>query len=329
LKKIFEDIYSFILPIPFKLSPELTLYFIDGEKPALIDTGLGDPGSLDIIYSELNSINKNIKDISLIINTHEHIEHFGGDKKLREVSGAPVAASSEAAIKIENSQKINLKLKEHLSRYDPELAREFRAEIDFDLKIDESRVDIILKEDDIIDTGRVKLRVISTPGHAPGHICLYDEDRKLLFTGDHIIAGGSTFVGYDYREIVSQKIVNIFNNEYDKLDNLTLYIESLKKLQLLDLDQILPSHGDPIKYPYKKLEQEIGKKERRSRMFLNTLEKKNEISLKELTARVYGRKNNGLIHRGSALGYLARFNRSGIIETVMRSDDLYLRIKNS
>ncbi len=328
MKKICDHIYSFILPLPFATTPKLNIYYIDGKRPALIDTGLGDLHSIEIIKTKLKEIKKDIKDISIIVNTHEHIEHFGGDRKLREISGGKVTASSIAAPIIENSQKINRHLKNYLSHFEPDLAGEFKESIDDDLKIEESKVDVLVDNGDIIDTGSVKLHVIATPGHTLGHICLYDKSRKLLFAGDHIISKKSTFVGYDYREILSHRIVDVFNKNFKEPDNLSLYIDSIKKLQSLDINIILPGHGEPITDPYKKLEQEIKKKERRSHMFIKVLEKKSEISLKELTAKVYGSKSNSLIHCGSALGYLARLNKSGIIEAKMKRDDLYLRLKD-
>lgn len=329
MKKNFKDIYSLTLPLPFSTTPKLNIYYIDGTKPALIDSGLGDLKSIELISSKLNRIGKNIKDISTIVNTHEHIEHFGGDRKIQEISGASVAASSIAAPIIENSQKINRQLKNYLKHFEPELADELNYSIDYDLKIEESKVDTFLEDGDIIDTGSVKLRVIHTPGHTLGHICLYCEERKALFTGDHIISKGSTFVGYDYREIATQRIVNVFNKRYMEPDNLSLYIESLQKLLSLDMDIILPSHGEPITDPYKKLEQEIKKKDRRSHIFLRVLKNTTgEISLKNLTAKVYGNNSKSLIHCGSALGYLARLNKSGIIEAEMKRDDLYLRLKD-
>jgi glyoxylase-like metal-dependent hydrolase (beta-lactamase superfamily II) len=327
LKKIFKDIYSFVLPLPFSDTPKLNIYFIDGHNPAIIDTGLGDLKSIELISLKLQEINRSIKDISTIINTHEHIEHYGGDKKLRGISGATVAASSIAAPTIENSQKINRHLKNYLQHYEPDLADEFNESIDDDLEIDESTVDRRLEDGEIIDTGSVKLSVIHTPGHTLGHICLYNEEHKALFAGDNIITKRSTFVGYDYREIVTQRIVDVFNVKFNEPDNLSLYIESIQKMQLLNLNIILPSHGDPITDPYKKLEQEIKKKDRRSGMFLKVLEVNKDISLKELTSKVYGRTKKSLVHCGSALGYLARLNKSGIIEAEMKRDDLYLRLK--
>jgi glyoxylase-like metal-dependent hydrolase (beta-lactamase superfamily II) len=329
LHKIFEDIYSFMIPLPFRDTKTLYLYYIDGNKPALIDTGLGTPDSIDLISKNLHRINKRIKDIATFINTHEHVEHYGGDRKLREISGGSVLASYLSAPFIENAQKINQDMKKHLYRYEKELVNEFNDSLDFDLQVEESKVDIVVRDGDVIDTGNVRLRVIITPGHTRGHICLFDEERKILFVGDHIITKGSVFVGYDYRDLITREIVEVFNNKYNEPDNLSLYIESIRKMQALNPDVILPAHGEPIAEPYKRLEQEIQKKERRSGMFVKVLEKKKEVSLKDLTAKVYGSKKNSLLHCGSALGYLARLNKSGMIEAEMRSDDLYLKIKNT
>ena len=327
LKKIIDNIYSFTIPLPFTDTPELNIYYIDDKNPTIIDTGLGDQKSIEIFSHKLKQMHRSIKDISFIVNTHEHIEHYGGDRKLREISGAHVIASIKAAPHIENAQKVNSALKKHLVFYEPDLANEFNDSIEYDLKIEESKVDVQVNEGDIIDTGNIKLRVISTPGHSNGHICLYDEKRKILFAGDNIIDRRSTFVGYDYRDLVSQKIIGIINTNFEEPDNLSLYIDSLKKLLTLDIEILLPSHGRPVREPHKKLELEIKKKERRSGMFLKVLGHKEFISLKELTSKVYGKKSNSLVHCGAALGYLARLNREGIIEARMNRDDLYLKLK--
>lgn len=329
MKKITDDIYLIHLPLPFSAVKELSIYYIDGKLPALIDTGIGDAESIEIISSQLRKINRSIKDISFIINTHEHIEHFSGDRTIKEISGGTVIASTSAAQVIENFHKSTEELKVNLPSYDIELTEEIYDIIDQELQVDSVKVDRQIEDGDIIDTGNVKLKAITTPGHAKGHICLYDEESKVLFTGDHIIAKTSTFVGYDFREITSQRILDVFNKSNEAYDHLSLYIDSIKKLELLDIDIILPGHGKPIKEPYKKLEMEIKKKERRSELFHKVLKKKKEISLKQLTREVYGRKNGGFLHMGSALGYLARMNRYGIINVIIKNDEPFIILKDN
>ncbi|MBN2041056.1 MAG: MBL fold metallo-hydrolase [Spirochaetes bacterium] len=329
IKQISDEIYGIYLPLPFSSVKQLSIYFIDGDKPALIDTGLGDIDSLNTISRLLKTINRNITDVSYIINTHEHIEHFSGNKKIKQACGGFSIASSAAAEFLDNFHTSTEELKANLPSYDPELAEEIRNIIARESGLEIDKIDKRVKDGDYIDTGKVRLRVISTPGHAKGHICLYEEDRKILFTGDHILSKQSTFVGYDFREIISHRIKEIFNKNNGELDNLTLYIESIKKLEALDINIILPGHGAPITDPYKKMALEIKKKERRSEIFYKLLEKENEIGLKKLTQKIYGEKNSGFLHMGSTLGYLARMNRNGIINVILKNDEPFITLNKN
>ena len=136
-----------------------------------------------------------------------------------------------------------------------------------------------VEDGDVIDLGNFSLRVIETPGHADGEICLYDEDRKILFSGDHVIGTGTTFVGHSWREMSMGKTFEMVNSTNHKKDILTVYLESLEKLQSLDLKLILSAHGPPITEPYKKLREDAERKVNREHIFLKIMQRKREISL--------------------------------------------------
>lgn len=74
------------------------------------------------------------------------------------------------------------------------------------------------------------LEAIWTPGHSPGHLCLYERRRRLLFSGDHMLENISPNIGWQPEE-----------------DPLGAYLESLRKTAELDIDLILPSHGPPFR----------------------------------------------------------------------------------
>src|ERR1700676_4641013 len=71
------------------------------------------------------------------------------------------------------------------------------------------------------------LRTIWTPGHSPGHVCFYSEDRKLLISGDHVLP---------------RITPNISVHTQQPSNPLGDYLESLLKLQNLSTDEVLPAH---------------------------------------------------------------------------------------
>jgi len=84
----------------------------------------------------------------------------------------------------------------------------------------------LLSEGDVLKIGDYNLTCIETPGHSPGHICLYEKDKKLLFAGDHIL--------FD----VTPNIMS-----YPEMTNtLDLYLKSLEKVYPLDVQLVLPAH---------------------------------------------------------------------------------------
>jgi len=92
-------------------------------------------------------------------------------------------------------------------------------------------VDLLLRDGEL-KVGNIALKVIETPGHSPASICLYYPERKALFTGDVIFRAG---LGR----------TDLPGGDGGKLK------ESIRKLSHLDVEYLLPGHGEPV----------IGKKE--------------------------------------------------------------------
>jgi glyoxylase-like metal-dependent hydrolase (beta-lactamase superfamily II) len=82
-----------------------------------------------------------------------------------------------------------------------------------------------------LELGRRRLRVEWTPGHSPGHICLYDESERLLFAGDHMLPELSPNIGL---------------HPQSTPDPLHEYLDGLKRLASYGPRNILPSHGRPF-----------------------------------------------------------------------------------
>lgn len=153
-------------------------YLLLGTKYALlIDTGLG----IGNIKKEVNKLtNLPVK----VITTHVHWDHIGGHKLFNNIY-----VHEDDAQWLRNGLPIPISiirkniLKEPFTKKPP---KEFDINKYFTFTSDTIN---ILRDKDIINIGARELDVIHTPGHSPGHICLFEEKTGYLFTGDLIYLG--------------------------------------------------------------------------------------------------------------------------------------------
>jgi hydroxyacylglutathione hydrolase len=141
-----------------------------------------DPG--DDVRRILAGLQKQALQIKYIINTHGHFDHVGGNKELKEKTGAPLLIHKAEA---------------------PLLAHLSSAAAVWGMHADDSPPpDRLLEDGDQITFGQITLEVIHTPGHSPGGISLYTP--KDLFVGDTLFAGSigrTDFPGGDYDQLIS------------------------------------------------------------------------------------------------------------------------------
>ena len=141
-----------------------------------------DPGDdADRILMELAKSELNVK---YLINTHGHFDHVGANKRMKEVTGAQLAIHPDD---------------------EPMLNELSHSASMFGLSADNSPpADILLKDGDEIIFGEITLKVIHTPGHSKGGICLYTQGH--LFAGDTLFAGSigrTDLPGGDYDTLIS------------------------------------------------------------------------------------------------------------------------------
>ncbi len=189
----------------YSLDYSSNVYLVVGKSCALIDTGTGQG-----IY--FNRLVEQIKDyldkIVYIILTHCHYDHTGGAKKLQKLTGADVYIhKDESAILLRGNNVISG-------------ARMFGGSLEpTDIKL--------LTNNDIIDLG-YKLKIIHTPGHTKGSICIYEKTTYALFSGDLVFANGD-FGRYD-----------LPTGDFEALVN------SCKLISTLDVIALYPGHGEYI-----------------------------------------------------------------------------------
>lgn len=185
------------------------IYIIN--KKILIDAGMN--GNLTI--NRLSNCIE-LSNITNVILTHSHYDHFGALPKLLSIC----------------QPKIGICHKDAESLYNLELSASNLFGIDEKVKF---KLDILYKEKDLVFidkdpfTGKEEyLQVIQTPGHTKGSICLYSKEEKILFSGDTIFSYGIGRTDFN-------------NSSPSEMTN------SIKKLISLDIKTIYPGHGNIIK----------------------------------------------------------------------------------
>ncbi|BDM74253.1 hypothetical protein HEK616_77400 (plasmid) [Streptomyces nigrescens] len=183
--------------------PDANLLLLPGRQPALVDSGFVAHAEETAAWARAHA-----GEVAMVVNTHWHCDHVGGNALLR-TRGAAVAAGKPEA--------------EAISRRDPGCcAAEY-----LDQPVAPYTVDISLDDGQVLQLGDTDWEVVRTPGHTPGHLALWQPDERLLVAGDALS-------DYD---------VGWVNLALDGPDAAMTALASLQRMADLAPRVILPSHG--------------------------------------------------------------------------------------
>lgn len=191
---------------------QATNVYIAGTSPALLIDAGSDDGGRRVMRALAHF---GIASIERIILTHAHQDHAGAAPAIRAALGAEIFIHPR-----ELSDPAYQPVK--LGPVNP------------------------LREGDAIDAGSFCLCVIETPGHAPGHVSLYDPERRALFSGD-LVSGQGTVAVVPPR------------------GSMSAYLASLRRVAQLEIDVIYPGHGPVITAPQERIERYIDRRQSRER----------------------------------------------------------------
>ncbi|YCI26309.1 MBL fold metallo-hydrolase [Paenibacillus sp. Z6-24] len=189
-------------------------YLVIGEEyAALIDTGIG-IGNIKNVVDQLTTLP--IK----VITTHVHWDHIGSHGQFNEIyvhelekdwleNGIPGLPLEVIRHDVNRDISKPLPIDFNIGTYEP-----FRG-----------KPTAVLKDNQTIDLGNRKLICLHTPGHSPGHLCIYEEERGYLYTGD-LAYKGTLFAFYP-------------------TTNPLLFVKSLEKIsQIEHITRVLPGHNE-------------------------------------------------------------------------------------
>jgi glyoxylase-like metal-dependent hydrolase (beta-lactamase superfamily II) len=256
------EIASGIHDIPTALDRKLgslapKIYLLVGQKGALIDSAYGDEEAVNDVVSYAS--HAGCTNPSYIIITHAHPDHISGAAMLSRKTGAELVLHS--------AEKTDLPINQ------------------------------TVEEGDIISLEGIDIEVVHTPGHNPGHICLYIRKDKVMFTGDHVLADSTTALQPPWGDVAQ-------------------YINSLKKLLSYDIDLMLPAHGPPVTEPKRRVNELIRHRLEREEQVIALL-RQGKSMVTEIADVIYPRLTgfSYAVAKGQISAHLAKLEQEGMVSS--------------
>jgi glyoxylase-like metal-dependent hydrolase (beta-lactamase superfamily II) len=260
-QEVFPGVLSLVLPLPFELE-SVNVYLVALEDGYLLmDCGMETDPAFDTLRGAMDERGIEWRAIRKIFLTHMHPDHMGLAARLLELTGAELAMheaeSRHLRMVMGGGQRIPWldlgylnagvpkELEEKMNRHFLGVRKSFH----------ELAPACLFSGGEEIPTAIGRLRVVWTSGHSPGHICLYQPERKVLFSGDQILENITPNVAW-----------------HPDRDMLAEFLESLERLAEMDVDLILPSHGKPFRGHRAWIEQTIGHHRERCEEILGLVE---------------------------------------------------------
>lgn len=232
-------VFTISLPLPWEMeSVNVHLVELD-EGYLLVDSGIATEECFDTLEASLRSgvAGHSIawSDIRLLCLTHYHPDHSGLCSKILELSRARllmhrVEAEYLAEVARDKRPPFYEQAMLHAGVPEEMQARIERAMREVRRNFRRYEPHCVLEGGEKIPIRGGTLEAVWTPGHSPGHLCLYSPEHRYLISGDHLLQYITPNIAW-----------------HPDQDMLARYLDSLERLRCLEVDLILPSHGEPFR----------------------------------------------------------------------------------
>ena len=222
------------LPTPFPVGP-VNCWLLPTSPVTLVDPGMVWADSVDLVERLLAEAGLRLADVERIVVTHGHPDHFGLAGRLARSSGASILCGREERPKLLSSYDTprfqhllaRLGIPQEVREGFPDQYAAIRQLVDTP---DEAAIEPV-DDGDRLQLGGRSIDAHVTPGHATGHLSLWDADARVLFSGDHLLP-----------RITPNPVLEA-DADGGRRRSLVEYLDSLGRFVALDPQVVLPGHG--------------------------------------------------------------------------------------
>ncbi len=253
----FPGIYQINIPLTGFALKRINAYLIRGDRGwVMVDCGWNTPEAFAALQATLQKFTIGFKDIYQIIITHLHPDHYGMAGRLKELCGCTLAMHEIGANLIE-SRYVNVEtLLGDVEKFlvqngvpEKEAALLRNASMPALKFVVPAFPETVYRGGETISIGKFTFKVIWTPGHSPDHICLYEAAHKVLLAGDQVLP------------VITP---NVSLHAQQRGDPLADFLQSLRDLNGLDVDLVLPGHDDVFSNIHTRIQELVEHHDRRN-----------------------------------------------------------------
>src|SRR5437588_6828513 len=236
-ERVIPGLWRLRLPLPFPGVPHCNAWAVAADGGiVLVDTGMHEPESMSELERAFAQVGLSVGDVRLVVCTHAHVDHWGQAATICDRAGCELwmHPDHEHATQTAGNPELALARRIEVGRQSgvPEAALERYAERVRDMLSGIARViepDAPLVDGVEIETDLGTWSVYETPGHAPSHVCLFQPERRLMISGDHVLGRISLFYDFGWTP-----------------DPVGEFLGSLDVVDQLDARLALSGHGRPF-----------------------------------------------------------------------------------
>lgn len=226
IEQLAEDLYCFPIALPNNPLKSLNCYVIKPQEGRclLVDSGFNRPECAASLLSGIRELGL-VPENTDVFFTHLHADHTGNGALLKEMGFTIYMSRIDQEVRLANT----------LTRLEPRFRLEGMSDEILQRSTSESParrfapghfVPVVLEAGDELSYGGHRLECVLTPGHTPGHMCLYDRTDKTMFLGDHVL--------FDITPNVC-----VWPDSKDSLGD---YLENLRAVKEYEVIHPLPAH---------------------------------------------------------------------------------------